>query len=490
MVKYLKICLQNLPLNVILFGLDGVYVTSYLGCNLHKLELEGSNEVLKQQKHTCTVQLIHLFICHYHFFFYHFHHFILYLKFSKTFFLTLLLKCHLWSCFSHRSCLDQQDSDEEEPNMEVTRNLNPGSQDRSNFQPYIPEEFANFENYNATLDNQESAGSDPKGSRCGGGEVSRSPTTSSCTSGYFSHSASNATLSDVPFSASESSDRLSCTSRESHDPPSCPPGRSYLQARSLSGGSEAQQLPPSAPQLGPSPSEPVNIPNCTDPLPQNCVLSTSQEFTDFKGADDGFGEGELSHFTQEWQKKGSQFSEKHQERTDMELCHTDIQPCSDVANETSVEDKVMCKRSSPEDNASVSVLSPDSSVKAPSPSAPLLGPASSALSASAPSSARAPRAGGEPPIQEPAQGDLPHGSPCPSPNPSSAEPSGDSSGDEGTPVAQLPDWMAPGEQVWVGKRRGTVHYVGGVEFAKGIWIGVKLDLAVGKAASVTLLVQQ
>uniref|UniRef100_A0A669CDX8 Kinesin family member 13A n=1 Tax=Oreochromis niloticus TaxID=8128 RepID=A0A669CDX8_ORENI len=79
--------------------------------------------------------------------------------------------------------------------------------------------------------------------------------------------------------------------------------------------------------------------------------------------------------------------------------------------------------------------------------------------------------------EEPAQGDLPHGSPCPSPNPSSAEPSGDSSGDESTPVAQLPDWMAPGEQVWVGKRRGTVHYVGGVEFAKGIWIGVKLDMA-------------
>uniref|UniRef100_A0A7N8X7A9 Kinesin family member 13A n=1 Tax=Mastacembelus armatus TaxID=205130 RepID=A0A7N8X7A9_9TELE len=81
---------------------------------------------------------------------------------------------------------------------------------------------------------------------------------------------------------------------------------------------------------------------------------------------------------------------------------------------------------------------------------------------------------------EPAQGDLPHGSPCPSPNPSSAEPSGDSSGDESTPAAQLPDWMAPGEQVWVGKRRGTVYYVGGVEFAKGIWIGVKLDMAVGK----------
>lgn len=97
-------------------------------------------------------------------------------------------------------------------------------------------------------------------------------------------------------------------------------------------------------------------------------------------------------------------------------------------------------------------------------------------------------AGGEPQVQEPIQGDLPPGSPCPSPscpspNPSSTEASGDScSGDEGSgsPVAQLPDWMAPGEQVWVGKRSGTVHYVGGVEFAKGIWVGVQLDLAVGE----------
>lgn len=380
---------------------------------------------------------------------------------------------------SHLCCLDQQDSDDEEPNMVVTRTLNRGLQDQSGFHPYIPEDFANFEIYNATLDNQERTHSDSKGSRCGGGDVSRSPTTSSCTSGYFSHSASDATLSDVPFSASESSDRLSCTSRESHDPPGCPAGRSYLQNRSVSAGGEAQQPASSASPLRPSPSEPVDIPNCTDPLPQNCVLSTSQEFTDFKGADDGVGEGDLSHFTQGWEKEGSHFSENHQRRTDIEVCNTDGQHCSDVTNKTSVGVKAICKCSSPEDNASVSVLSPDSSVKAPGPSAPLLSPASSALSP--PSSTRAPRAGGEPPIQEPAQGDLPHGSPCPSPNPSSAEPSGDSSGDESTPVAQLPDWMAPGEQVWVGKRRGTVHYVGGVEFAKGIWIGVKLDLAVGKS---------
>jgi dynactin complex subunit len=41
--------------------------------------------------------------------------------------------------------------------------------------------------------------------------------------------------------------------------------------------------------------------------------------------------------------------------------------------------------------------------------------------------------------------------------------------------------MAPGEQVWVGKRKGTVHYVGGVEFAKGIWVGLQLDMALGES---------
>uniref|UniRef100_A0A672Z8V1 Kinesin family member 13A n=1 Tax=Sphaeramia orbicularis TaxID=375764 RepID=A0A672Z8V1_9TELE len=264
-------------------------------------------------------------------------------------------------------------------------NLDQGSQDHSSFQTYIPEDFANFDIYNATLESQEgflSTRSDLKANRCGGGsgerEVSRSPTASSCTSGYFSHSASNATLSDMPFSASESSDHLSCTSRDPHDPLSCPTGRGCTQTKSVSAGSDTQQSPPSA-----APSSPISIPNCTEkqqtfPLPQNCVLSASQEFTDFKGADDSVGEAELTHFTEGWEQEGLKFSADQEKKLD------------------------------------------------------------------------------------------------------SVEPSGDSSGDESTPVAQLPDWMAPGEQVWVGKRRGTVHYVGGVEFAKGIWIGVMLDLAVGK----------
>ncbi|XP_056236717.1 kinesin-like protein KIF13A isoform X9 [Seriola aureovittata] len=419
-----------------------------------------------------------------------------------------------------RPLLGQEDSEDEETDVDMTLNLNRGPQDHSGFQPYIPEDFANFEIYNATLESQEGflpSRSDMKGSRCGGGsgererEVPRSPTASSCTSGYFSHSASNATLSDMPFSASESSDHLSCTSRDTQDPLGCPAGRGCTQTKSVSAGSDAQLPPPSAGGLQEQlthhqGSSSVSIPNCTDkqptfPLPHKCVLSTSQEFTDFKGADDSIGESDLGHFTEGWEQEGLE-----QKKPDnLEKRDTGNQDSSVVPGiiDTSNPENAICKCPDNEDSVSVPVSCPNSTVvctsvrapvsasdkvPAPSPaqiipSASVPPPASPSLvtpPSTAPSSAPAPRAGGEPPIQEPAQGDLPHGSPCPSPNPSSAEPSGDSSGDESTPVAQLPDWMAPGEQVWVGKRRGTVHYVGGVEFAKGIWIGVKLDMAVGK----------
>ncbi|XP_074509947.1 kinesin-like protein KIF13A isoform X2 [Sebastes fasciatus] len=383
------------------------------------------------------------------------------------------------------------DSEDEETDVDMTLNLDRGPQDHSSFQPYIPEDFANFEIYNATLENQEgflSSRSDLKGSRCGGGSgdkgVPRSPTASSCTSGYFSHSASNATLSDMPFSSSESSDHLSCTSREPHDPLGSPAGRGCTQTKSVPAGSDTQQPPLSAGGVqDPAPS-PVSIPNCRDK--HNCVINASQEFSDFKGADDSIGDSDLAHFTEGWE----------QESLEKETCDTGNQHASDVSGiiNTCVpgdSSTATCKCPNNTDSVSVAVSCPNTTVVCTSARAPVSVPdkvpAPSPASPSpvtplstAPSPAQTPRAGGEPPMEEPAQGDLPHGSPCPSPNPSSAEPSGDSSGDESTPAAQLPDWMAPGEQVWVGKRRGTVHYVGGVEFAKGIWIGVKLDMAVGK----------
>ncbi|XP_039972856.1 kinesin-like protein KIF13A isoform X4 [Xiphias gladius] len=419
---------------------------------------------------------------------------------------------------SHTLPHTAQDSEDEETDVDMTLNLDRGPQDQSSFQPYIPEDFANFEIYNATLESQEgfpSSRSDLKGSRCGGGsgerEVSRSPTASTCTSGYFSHSASNATLSDMPFSASESSDHLSCTSRDPQEPLGCPAGQGCTQTKSVTPGSDSQQPPLSAVRVQdllphPQGSSTVSIPNCTDkqqtfPLPHNRVLSTSQEFTDFKGADDSIGESDLAHFTEGWEQEGLE----KKKPDNVETCDTGNQHSSVASGiiNTSYPENAICECPNNEDSDSGPVSGPNTTVVCTSvralvsvpdkvvapcpaqitPSASVPAPASPSLvapSSTAPSSAPALRAGGEPPIQEPAQGDLPHGSPCPSPNPSSAEPSGDSSGDECTPVAQLPDWMAPGEQVWVGKRRGTVHYVGGVEFAKGIWIGVKLDMAVGK----------
>uniref|UniRef100_A0A672J6P9 Kinesin family member 13A n=1 Tax=Salarias fasciatus TaxID=181472 RepID=A0A672J6P9_SALFA len=389
-----------------------------------------------------------------------------------------------------------QDSDDEETAAGMTLSLNRGSQDQSGFQAYIPEDFANFEIYNATLESQEGLRSELKeASRCGSGsgerEVSRSPTASSCTSGYFSHSASSATLSDMPFSASESSDHLSCPARDSYDPLGCAAARGCAQTKGVSAGSDTHQPPLSTgggqDPLSHSASSPLSIPNCTVKQPFSCVLSTSQEFTDFKGADDSIAEGDLPHFTEGWQQEVPANQQKKTENTDSRLL-------SD-SPEASRPEKASCSCPNSEPPAGVGVSHPNTAVvctsaRAPSseipPSAAPIIPSASVSHPAVPPSVtpsptQAPRAGGEPLVQEPAQGDLPHGSPCPSPNPSSTEPSGDSSGDESTPVAQLPDWMAPGEQVWVGKRRGTVHYVGGVEFAKGIWIGVKLDMAVGES---------
>ncbi|KFP03466.1 Kinesin-like KIF13A, partial [Calypte anna] len=90
------------------------------------------------------------------------------------------------------------------------------------FRPYVPEEFADFSVFNASLDNREwfSSKSDFMSSRVLEKEVSRSPTTSSITSGYFSHSASNATLSDMLVPCSDSTDQLASHTKEldSNDP--------------------------------------------------------------------------------------------------------------------------------------------------------------------------------------------------------------------------------------------------------------------------------
>ncbi|KAM9436550.1 kinesin-like protein KIF13A [Clarias gariepinus] len=290
-----------------------------------------------------------------------------------------------------RPLLGQEDSEEEEPEQDGCGAV-PSSVSLRHFRTYIPEDFANFEVYNATL--------------CGGGDlpvgvallpgnrVSRSPTASSCTSGYFSHSTSNATLSDAPFSGSESSDRLSVGSRDAAELQEH--ARNSLTAKGA-------------------------LNEATHVHASSSLSNTSQEFTDFKGAGDELGEDELKHF--DWhtgQAEPAGSSPRHQEHVSADDLGT---PCH-LQNGNG-------------------------------------GPSSSSSSSGTP--------------------------PRPTASEDAARINGDgnsqansSEDEEGAPVTQLPDWMAPGEQVWVGTRSGTVHYVGGVEFAQGIWVGVELDCAVGK----------
>uniref|UniRef100_A0A8C3R8E0 Kinesin family member 13A n=1 Tax=Cyanoderma ruficeps TaxID=181631 RepID=A0A8C3R8E0_9PASS len=121
-----------------------------------------------------------------------------------------------------RPLLSQEDSEEEDSELEAINKKLISPQSFQNFRPYVPEEFADFSIYNASLENREwfSSKSDFMSSRVLEKEVSRSPTTSSITSGYFSHSASNATLSDMLVPCSDSTDQLASHTKEldSSDP--------------------------------------------------------------------------------------------------------------------------------------------------------------------------------------------------------------------------------------------------------------------------------
>lgn len=346
--------------------------------------------------------------------------------------------------------------------------------------------------------------------------MSRSPTVSSCTSGYVSHSASNATLSDVVFGTSDSSDHLTSTTGdqlEKLDPQEvfpCLTARGWAPSISITSGGDESPNPHSPlttstgglqglllhPASSPIAGEASGLDlRETLPLQSSCALSACQEFSEFKGADDGVREGDLGHFAAGLQQKGLDLltRERDQEQY-LELHPTGNQQKPDevslVVDRSNTESTPTLSYSSHSAEGCVCVTMPCHMSICTQTVAPTTIPASAPaltvppLTASTSTRSPVPRGagggGGEPPLHEPAQGDLPHGSPCPSPNPSSAEPSGDSSGDESSPATQLPDWMAPGEQVCVGKRKGTVHYVGGVEFAKGIWVGVQLDLALGK----------
>lgn len=350
-----------------------------------------------------------------------------------------------------------QDSEEEEPDSGTPPSqpsilgFGLDSQEFPGLQPYIAEDFANFEVYNATLEAREGGQCRRAELAVGGAaavgrglekEVTRSPTASSCTSGYFSHSASNATLSDAVFTGSDSSEQLSANSRDPADLHDFSPSvrRSSLQNKSALGGEPSLAHPGPRETASPPPPPPPSAcaPNCSDgddpnerpssPSPSGCVLSVSQEFTDFKGADEGPEDGDPGLCTGEgWRSGEAGLLSGQRDRGEPPACHMH-------------NGKEPAPPRSPEPQCQGDAL-PPSSPSHPPPATPAL---------------------------------------APNPAPRPENPTDSSSGDEAAPVAQLPDWMAPGERVWVGGKGGMVHYVGGVEFAEGIWVGVQLDAPAGE----------
>ncbi|XP_075682710.1 kinesin-like protein KIF13A isoform X1 [Rhinoderma darwinii] len=111
---------------------------------------------------------------------------------------------------------DSIDSEEEDLGFDGSIKKEMCSSAFHDFKSYVPEEFADFSVYNASLDNRDwiNSKADFVCSHSLDKDISRSPTTSSVTSGYVSHSASNVTLSDIVVACSESMDQLTSQTRD------------------------------------------------------------------------------------------------------------------------------------------------------------------------------------------------------------------------------------------------------------------------------------
>ncbi|XP_034776230.2 kinesin-like protein KIF13A isoform X4 [Acipenser ruthenus] len=383
-----------------------------------------------------------------------------------------------------------QDSEDDDNDVDVMSKQSMGSQDFHGFQPYIPEDFADFEVYNATLDNRD-VKPDFMSLRFLEKEVSRSPTASSVTSGYFSHSASNATLSDVMFTGSDSNDQLANQAREAepHDLSQSAPlerklsfnqepleqvgkpamhvgknsavNKSALKKES-SAPTQIQPENPSRTMLDSSPRTPnckdeisvmeeQALDNVEDPSPQENVTNISQEFTDFKGAEDGKDLGSFE----------GQFQVAETENIDGHLlsCSNGSHNKGNVVEQTSNQMR----------NGRESRLAHSEQTQTQKNLCHRL---SSDFESHLKTAEQIPGALMESYLN----------STCPGID-SSANHLDSSSSDDSASAGQspvVPAWIVVGEHVCIGNKTGTIHYVGLVDFSEGTWVGVELDLPAGK----------
>ncbi|XP_036609107.1 kinesin-like protein KIF13A isoform X5 [Trichosurus vulpecula] len=373
-----------------------------------------------------------------------------------------------------RPLLSQEDSEEEEHELETI------SKKRVSSQPYVPVEFADFSVYNASLENREwfSSKVDFLNSRVLEKEVSRSPTTSSITSGYFSHSASNATLSDMTVPSSDSTDQLANQMKD-------------LDTSEHSGPSLVHDFRPSSnKELAEPEGDLAKDKISTVTLKENSALV-----------------------------KGSPLSQNTIKKSSKELCRTGpgsgIDPCSNKNNRMPVgfsarEVTIEHMSDIVEDHSFTEFMGVSDGKDFDGISEPLLSPVGdlSSMKKNLPnktdtkSNADWLQNLGRPESESESDQLLNSTvSPlCSELTKEDAHCQADtcashhedllrknhldvSDGEDGLSTEQvytLPSWMTVGEQVCFGNKTGIVRYIGPVEFLAGTWVGVELNVQMGK----------
>ncbi|XP_072460031.1 kinesin-like protein KIF13A isoform X3 [Notamacropus eugenii] len=372
-----------------------------------------------------------------------------------------------------RPLLSQEDSEEEEHELDTI------SKKLVSSQPYVPVEFADFSVYNASLENREwfSSKVDFLNSRVLEKEVSRSPTTSSITSGYFSHSASNATLSDMTVPSSDSTDQLA------------------NQMKDLDTSEHSGLL-----------------------LVHDFRPSSNKELAELEG---DLAKDKISTVTLKENSalvKGSPLSQNTIKKSSKELCGTGscsaIDPCSSKNNRTPVgfsAREVTIEHTSDivEDHSFTEFMGVSDGKDFDGISEPLLSPVGdlSNVKKNLPSKTDTKsnvdwlQNFGQPksesksdqlnstvsPLCSELTKEDPH---CQADSDASHHEDllrknhlDVSDGEDGLSTEQvytLPSWMTVGEQVCLGNKTGIVRYIGPVDFLAGTWVGVELNVQMGK----------
>lgn len=360
-----------------------------------------------------------------------------------------------------------QDSEEEDSELEAINKKLISPQNFKNFRPYVPEEFADFSVYNASLESREwfSSKSDFMSSRVLEKEVSRSPTTSSITSGYFSHSASNATLSDMLVPCSDSTDQLAShvkelDSNDSSGPPLAHDLRSSLNKEFRESEKElAREKLPTLPLKENSAlteQVPLSL-NATDKDSQH--LPRAGSFSALSSSD-----GKNACRTIEFSAR-----------------EATVEHTMDI-----VEDHSFTEFMGVEDGKDFDHSTAPQSCSLASSNGVSASELSQGTDEEQGTCAGSANTGERPPCSVLAKETLDHKTyPDASIDDFSGKDHLDGSDcEEGASADHahvLPSWVAVGEQVCVGSNKmGTVRYVGTVDFSAGIWVGVELNVQLGK----------